>query len=215
MNKIKTITLALLPLFCTTTKAQDKMIVHMKDGQKVSFEMSKVDHVELEGTGQSTEKPLEGVGGTVASTVDLGTSKTWATHNVGASQMSQSGGHFAWNNIPAAAAEWGEGWHLPTLADWKELYEKCTWEWVTVDGIGGRMVTGNNGNTVFFPATGLSIDTKTHVVGSLGIYWTATSKNDSEESDNAYGSYFDSANIYNIDFAKNNAFSVRLVKDKE
>lgn len=195
--------------------AQEKMIIHMKDGQTISYEMSKVDFVELQAPEGdiSLRDTIAGIGGIVSGSIDLGTSVKWAIHNVGSLSLSNTGGRYTWDDACAAITSWGEGWRLPTEADWQELYEKCTWEWITIDGIGGRLVKGDNGNTVFFPATGLAIEDKLHVIGSLGVYWTASSSG--EDSKNALGAYFDSANIYRMEFPKSNTFSLRLVRDKE
>lgn len=39
---------------------------------------------------------------------------------------------------------------LPTINQWKELKENCTWKWTG----GGFMVYGRNGNFIFLPADG-------------------------------------------------------------
>lgn len=54
----------------------------------------------------------------------------------------------------AASKKLGEGWRIPTLAELKELFEKCTWELTTVKTIKGYKVTGPNGNTIFIPLAG-------------------------------------------------------------
>ena len=54
----------------------------------------------------------------------------------------------------AAIANMNEGWRMPTPAEIKELVEKCTWEWTTVNNVNGYKVTGKNGNSIFLPAAG-------------------------------------------------------------
>lgn len=45
---------------------------------------------------------------------------------------------------------WGNGWRLPSKAEFEELVNECTWE-VTSNGY---KVTGPNGNSIFLPASG-------------------------------------------------------------
>ena len=71
----------------------------------------------------------------------------------------------------AATQLWGSDWRMPTYDEIKELYEKCTWTWVTsYNGVNakGYVATGSNGNSIFFPA----------VVGKTrqaqGAYWSSS-----------------------------------------
>ena len=43
---------------------------------------------------------------------------------------------------------------MPTQAEIEELLEKCTWTWTINNNIGGYVVTGTNGNSIFLPAGG-------------------------------------------------------------
>jgi hypothetical protein len=49
----------------------------------------------------------------------------------------------------AATANWGNDWCMPTLAQFQELYDKCTWTWTKKNGKKGYEVKGSNGNTIF------------------------------------------------------------------
>ena len=65
---------------------------------------------------------------------------------------------------------------MPTLDEFGELVEKCTWEWTTVNGVGGHKVNASNGNSIFLPATG-SRDGSGSACGgrgSHGIYLSST-----------------------------------------
>lgn len=73
----------------------------------------------------------------------------------------------------AARACWGENWCMATKEEWEELYQKTTFEWTTVNGVEGRLMTGPNGNTMFLPATGFRQDGELLCPG-LGIYWSNT-----------------------------------------
>ena len=52
----------------------------------------------------------------------------------------------------AAAANWGDGWSMPTLEQWNELIDNTTNLWKTINGKAGRLFTGSNGNSIFIPA---------------------------------------------------------------
>lgn len=104
----------------------------------------------------------------------------WATCNVGAKTPEASGNCYAWGEIKAkdeyneansltygkeiddisgnvqydvAAANWGEGWRMPTLDEMQELMDYCTWEWTKQNGVKGYKVTSVNGNIIFLPTT--------------------------------------------------------------
>ena len=47
----------------------------------------------------------------------------------------------------AAHVNWGGDWRMPTKAEQDELYNNCTWEWTTQNGVNGYKVTSKiNGN---------------------------------------------------------------------
>lgn len=195
--------------------AQDKVVVHLKDGKSVTYSMSDVTYVEVipDSASSSPLKPGESAvesGGTIASAVDLGLSVKWASHNLGASMSSEVGSRVDVSSVDAPVAEWGGEWRMPTKEEWQELIEKCSWEWCVRDGIGGRLVTGPSGNSIFIPATGVNVDTKTHVIGAVGFYWNSTSGVEGDIMMTS-ATYFDSANVFSMDFPATNLFSVRLV----
>ena len=63
---------------------------------------------------------------------------------------------------------------MPTDAEWMELRENCTWTWTTQNGVNGRLVTANNGNSIFLPVAGLWNGTNLGDVGSIGNYWSSS-----------------------------------------
>ena len=73
----------------------------------------------------------------------------------------------------AATVNWGECWRMPTEAEAKELVEKCTWEFVTLDGMKGCKVTGPNGNSIFLPAIGVMKPNGGESSTGDGYYWTS------------------------------------------
>ena len=74
----------------------------------------------------------------------------------------------------AAHVNWGPSWRIPTTEQQRELYEKCSSTWTTLNGVSGRLFTGPNGNTLFLPAAGARLDESLYHAGSLSNYWSRT-----------------------------------------
>ena len=80
----------------------------------------------------------------------------------------------------AASIALGDGWRMPTNAEWMELRENCTWTW-TKDyngtGVSGRVVTSNKigytDRSIFLPAAGYRYRDGLPNVGSDGNYWSS------------------------------------------
>ena len=134
--------------------------------------------------------------------VDLGLSVKWATCNVGASKPEEYGNHYAWgetstksnysssNSITSgknfsdiggdpqydvARKQWGSSWRLPSMAEFEELCQNCTWTLTTQNGIKGYKVTSKkNGNSIFLPAAGWRIGSSLNFQGTGGFYWSST-----------------------------------------
>ncbi len=72
-----------------------------------------------------------------------------------------------------AQVKLGKGWRIPTFAEIKELYDECTWEDVTLNGVACIKLTGPNGNSIHLPKTGWigGYDTNHAEVGERGFYW--------------------------------------------
>ncbi len=77
-----------------------------------------------------------------------------------------------------ATVKLGKNWRMPTELESQELFEHCTWEWTTLNGVDGSMVIGPNGNAIFFPAVGYRYKTSSPQIGYLGCYWSATPRFD-------------------------------------
>lgn len=143
----------------------------------------------------------EAVAPAAAEAVDLGLSVKWASWNVGASAPEEFGGRYGWadptgekqttelDDYPSATppadicgteydiarAQWGDGWRLPSQAEFQELVDNCTWEWTEVNGVTGRRATATNGNSIFFPAAASRDgETVSNQVGQRGCYWSGT-----------------------------------------
>ena len=74
----------------------------------------------------------------------------------------------------AARVQWKGAWRMPTLAEQKELREKCTWKWKNLNGIAGYEVTGPSGKSIFLPAAGFKNNDAIYQQGSYGCYWSSS-----------------------------------------
>ena len=60
---------------------------------------------------------------------------------------------------------------LPTIQEWRELFDKCKWEWGSLLALNGYKVTGPNGKSIFLPAAGVRIGEKVSLFNEFGGYW--------------------------------------------
>ena len=74
----------------------------------------------------------------------------------------------------AARANWGGTWRMPTYDEYKELVDKCTTTWTSLNGVQGCKVTGPSGNSIFLPAAGYRDDSSLSGAGSNGNYWSSS-----------------------------------------
>lgn len=97
----------------------------------------------------------------------------------------------------AAASIWGGEWRMPTVAQFRELLDKCRWERKQQNGVWGYRVTalkpGYTDRSIFFPAAGYR---EQHASGenSFGAYWSKSLV--PEYPIGAYCLYF---NFYHLD----------------
>ena len=69
----------------------------------------------------------------------------------------------------------GSPCRLPTVGEFQELNSNCDSEWTDEDGVAGRRFTSrNNGNSIFFPASGYYNGTSLNYRGSTGLYWSSS-----------------------------------------
>lgn len=75
----------------------------------------------------------------------------------------------------AATMNWGSNWRTPSQEDFQELYEKCTVEWIQLNGVYGCKFTSSvNGNSIFLPAADFREGTEKHHNSTpCGYYWTS------------------------------------------
>ena len=84
----------------------------------------------------------------------------------------------------AATANWGEDWRMPTMEEFNELRDRCSWNYTRVNGVEGYLVTGPNGNSIFLPTAGM-MNYSFHTNNEQGRYWSSSSA----YSDVQYASY--------------------------
>lgn len=135
--------------------------------------------------------------------VDLGlpSGLKWATCNVGASSPWEFGDYYAWGETEGkdsysrencatfakeirriagnaiydvASAKLGAGWRIPTQEEFQELVDKCTWSWITYNGVNGYDVCGPNGKSIFIPAAGYFNGETLQGAKEGGNYYTST-----------------------------------------
>lgn len=153
-----------------SASAQYYMNITHYDGTINRFDVNSIDRVWFE------ESSFE--------YVDLGLSVLWATQNIGASEPNDHGNYYAWGmtteydiqdkrwdeiidpglnavltpDNDVANVRWGNGWRMPTVEEFIELKENCTWKLGKNGDIMGYYVYGTRqGYTdsyIFLPLSG-------------------------------------------------------------
>ena len=74
----------------------------------------------------------------------------------------------------AAAANWGNGWRMPTYDEINELENNCTIIQTNVNTISGWLFTGPNGNSIFLPNAGGYWENELTNAGAHADYLTSS-----------------------------------------
>ena len=114
--------------------------------------------------------------------VDLGlpSGKLWATENFGAYSETDYGSYYLWTSNDRVPTSWGNKWSTPTIQEFNELLNNCSYKWTTKNGVNGYLFTGKNGATMFLPAAGSKIYSEGYGYsdaasgGKSLIYWSST-----------------------------------------
>ena len=112
-------------------------------------------------------------------------------------------------NDDAATANWGSGWRMPTYDEMNELYNNCTHEWTTQNGVNGRLFIGTNGNSIFLPAAGSRYGSDLDGVGYGGNYWSSSRCTGNPDNARYFFFYSDGCSMY--DYYRFCGLSVRPV----
>lgn len=141
--------------------------------------------------------------------VDLGLSVMWGKRNIGATTEYELGGFYGWgdptgevkspyqsqyainppDNISGnptydiATAKLGEGWRIPTIAEYQELIDNCTFSWDATNSA-YKVTSKKNGNYIYMAIGGM----KTHDLSATnleenGFYWTSQYDSDPQHQD--------------------------------
>ena len=111
----------------------------------------------------------------------------------------------------AATANWGDGWRMPTLAEFQELLDNTTVTWTQQNGVNGRLFTASNGNSLFLPAAGDRWGFGFEYVGDGAGYWSS-----SLYTDHPYDAwnYYGGSNSYGVgDIDRDYGLPVRPVRE--
>ena len=85
----------------------------------------------------------------------------------------------------AAHVNWGGNWRMPTKSDLDELGDKCTFQWISMNGVNGCKVIGPNGNSIFLPAAG-EWDGDYFASNEMGIWSSSLNPFDPDDPWGAY-----------------------------
>jgi hypothetical protein len=89
----------------------------------------------------------------------------------------------------AAHANWGGSWRMPTETECRELFDNCTWERTTQNGVTGYKITSNKSGytnrSIFLPSAGYRHEMYTCGFSTQGYYWSA-----SLDETNSYYAYY-------------------------
>ena len=117
----------------------------------------------------------------------------------------------------AATVNWGQPCRMPSSSEFEELCSKCDWSWKSsFNNTSGYLVTGPNGNSIFFPASGNRHDDDLYQRSSVGYYWSRTLFT-IDYNVEARCLSFDSAFVHSTKFSSNQryyGYPVRPVANK-
>jgi len=112
----------------------------------------------------------------------------------------------------ASVVNWGNGWRMPTKAEFEELTANTEYEWTTVNDVQGvkftSTVEGHTDKFLFFPAVGEARNSKVFNVWSCGNYWSASLYGVSKASE----LYFENGKYGHDPIDRCAGFSVRPVR---
>ena len=104
----------------------------------------------------------------------------------------------------------GGNWRMPTLAEWLELQENCTYSWIRVNGIPGRKyISKYNGNSIFIPTSGIWNDNRVTGKNSGAYLWSSSLNPD--ESDYAFCTFFSEYYNSNNKYMRSSGQTIRPV----
>lgn len=96
----------------------------------------------------------------------------WSTYKYGNSIFDciDIGSDISGTSYDAATANWGYPWQMPSREQQDELMSNCSYQWISNNGVNGALLTGLNGNKLFFPAAGFRTEDYCSNEGYYGYY---------------------------------------------
>lgn len=172
--------ISIVAVFAAITISAQTVNVHFKNGQTVRFNSSNVDHVDFSA---KAPDPTVSAGAVVDlglsvywCSCNVGaetpeeygdyfawgetkpkskyTKETYSYYDSNTAQYMDIGDDICGTEFDAATVNLGSDWRMPTKDEFKELIDKCSFEWTQISGINGYKVTGPNENSIFLPAAG-------------------------------------------------------------
>lgn len=231
----KTFSFIMLAMMMATGAMAQKMVVKTTDKQTVMYDIPNVECVSFVDGYVDLGLPS----GTLWATMNVGASSPEEYGDLFAWGETEPKSEYAWTNyfdydaddasnrykkynnnggltelLPeddAAAANWGEGWQMPSMAQFEELIDpsNTTTIWLEQKGVYGRMIIGKNSQYIFLPAAGYCWGTSHNSAGSDGHYWSRSLN--ASGNGQADGLYFGSGSISSLYSGRGMGFSVRPV----
>lgn len=211
------------------------LVIVCTDGEKISVPADELERLTFDYTEQSSLVAVDMGVSVKWANVNLDISKSSKVVDV----PEEYGGYYGWadstgllteadvNLYPAAerplniggskydiaTRQLGNGWRLPSKAEFEELFANCSWQRTTLNGVKGIKVSAKNGNWLFFPYAGYRYKLPCFQQGEYGYYWTGDrhEKNGSYAADLNIGA--DICRVANQIIY--NGCSVRAVKEIE
>ena len=111
---------------------------------------------------------------------------TWSNyiHCDGSSSTCHEVGDIMGTVYDVAYMKWRDGWLIPSLEQAEELISNCTYEWTTMNGINGCLLTGKNGGQIFLPANGYRKNTDSSLTDRYSLLWLSVPN--AENNSSAY-----------------------------
>lgn len=134
---------------------------------------------------------------------------TYAYYNFDTGECVSLGSDISGTVYDVAHVLWGGSWVMPSQDRIDELQDYCTWEWTSVNGVNGILVTGPSGGQIFLPAAGYCWCDGLGSAGSAGDYWSSTQ--DPDDSSSAYYLSFNSGYWDGSWYYRSSGRSVRAV----
>ncbi len=112
---------------------------------------------------------------------------------------------------------WGDGWRMPTAAEFQELLDYCSWtahsSWDENGPATIFIIKGPNGNSIQLPEPGsYNGDSELNYTARIGYYWSSNSANSSAYA-YAFASHgYKPSKIYDY-YLRFRGCSIRAVKD--